>query len=349
MRFPVLLSVVFLFICCNVNAQNLSWFKGAWYGETYFPNGPVTKRIIIKMQVERITGNHFTATLSNLYPNDTTVRLKRLIEGNIIDKRMFITANKELYIRDPRTRNFWPDCTGCPLQSSFKINNKKIEIALTTSGCGNICDGQTFFQKDTIDFDANTKADLAKWMLARGENMDVKSVQKPVLKDSVTVKKKAIKDTALSAHSSSKKDTAKGIFAIRKDTLFQRAETVKDTMPEAFTNRNTRLINSYQVSSPHIIIQLYDNAEIDGDMVTVFHNGKRIADHQSLTHKAIVFTVDASAQDKHHEFVMIAENLGLIPPNTALMRITAGNQKFEIEVSSDFENNAKINIDYNGN
>ena len=134
------------------------------------------------------------------------------------------------------------------------------------------------------------------------------------------------------------------------DTMPKKMESPSnDTIRHELTNRATNLIKTFSVSSPNIVVQLYDNAEIDGDVVSVFHNGKLIADHQSLTHKAITLHITATRQSKHHEFVMVAENLGLIPPNTALMRITAGDQKFEVEISSDFENNAKINIDYTGN
>jgi hypothetical protein len=41
---------------------------------------------------------------------------------------------------------------------------------------------------------------------------------------------------------------------------------------------------------------------------------------------------------------MFAENLGLIPPNTALMVITDGKKKYEIRLASNLEKNATIRI-----
>jgi hypothetical protein len=49
--------------------------------------------------------------------------------------------------------------------------------------------------------------------------------------------------------------------------------------------------------------------------------------------------------DPHHELIMVAENLGSIPPNTSLMIITAAKQRFQVFISSSEQKNAKIAID----
>jgi hypothetical protein len=123
---------------------------------------------------------------------------------------------------------------------------------------------------------------------------------------------------------------------------------VKDTTPVAITQRTTSLISTYQVSSPHITVQLFDEGQIDGDAVSVYYNGKIIINNQILTHKAITFTMEASAVNRHYEFTLISESEGTVPPNTALMRIKAGSQQFELNVSSSTTRNAKIAIDYIG-
>jgi hypothetical protein len=45
---------------------------------------------------------------------------------------------------------------------------------------------------------------------------------------------------------------------------------------------------------------------------------------------------------------MIAENEGVIPPNSALLRITAGDKQYKLSVSTTGSRNAKIDIDYIG-
>ena len=124
--------------------------------------------------------------------------------------------------------------------------------------------------------------------------------------------------------------------------------TTKDTLPVVIAMRTTSLVNTYRVSSPNIVVQLYDNGQIDGDVVSVYYNNKLIVDHQALTHKAITFTINATASGRHHEFTLISDNEGTVPPNTALMRIRAGSQQFELNVSSSSTHNARIAIDYTG-
>ena len=360
----MLLSILLLF-AFRAEAQNTSWFYGNWAGETYFPNGPITKRIIVRLRVTKVSGNSFTATMDNLFPSDTVVRLQRDITGTLAGKDFVVTSSEETYIRDPRTQNFWFNCTACPVKSSFSITGDKVEIRLSTFNCGDVCNGETVFRRDTSDLSSDQKIQLARWLHTSSIPPTAKTNKKqkdssnaavqPSLvitkKDSAVVSPKPARQAPVPTAKPVNKDTVQVIAATHttssQDTL-KPIIPAKDTTATALQTRSTNLIQTYRVTSPHITIQLYDNAEIDGDVVSVFHNGKLIVAHQSLTHKAITFTIDATAAEPHHEFVMVAENLGLIPPNTALMRITAGQQKFEIEISSDFDNNAKIAIDYTG-
>ncbi len=41
---------------------------------------------------------------------------------------------------------------------------------------------------------------------------------------------------------------------------------------------------------------------------------------------------------------MYAENLGEIPPNTALMVITDGDSRYEVNVSSDLQNSGSVHF-----
>jgi hypothetical protein len=121
-----------------------------------------------------------------------------------------------------------------------------------------------------------------------------------------------------------------------------------DSVAMAKLNRETNIVNEYKVSDPHIEIELFDNGIIDGDAVSVYYNGRMLFNNVVLSYKPIAFSIDASGANRHHEFVLIAENEGSIPPNTALLRITAGNQQYKLFVSTNLSKNAKIAIDYTG-
>ncbi len=148
--------------------------------------------------------------------------------------------------------------------------------------------------------------------------------------------------------SSTPKDTAATQTAPAKATPAALPAPVKDTVPAAIVQRTTNLVTTYEVSSPHIAVQLFDDGQIDGDAVSVYYNGKMIINNQTLTHKAITFTLEATATNRHHEFILISESEGFLSPNTALMRIKAGTQQFELTVNSSSASNAKIAIDYTG-
>ena len=102
-------------------------------------------------------------------------------------------------------------------------------------------------------------------------------------------------------------------------------------------------------NTPEIKVLLYDNGEIDGDTITVYHNNEVIAFKKGLSQNPITLTVKADAVNYSHEFVMTADNLGSIPPNTALMVIYTGGKRYELFLSADNNKNAKVVVDYQPN
>jgi hypothetical protein len=91
-----------------------------------------------------------------------------------------------------------------------------------------------------------------------------------------------------------------------------------------------------------IRVDLYDNGEIDDDTVSIYHNNRLLAARSRLSQKAITFRIVVDDAHPHHELVMVAENLGSIPPNTSLMVVTAGEIRHEVFISSTKQKNAKV-------
>jgi hypothetical protein len=63
--------------------------------------------------------------------------------------------------------------------------------------------------------------------------------------------------------------------------------------------------------------------EIDGDTVSIYHNNVLLKSKARLSQKPLSFNIALDDTHPHHELVMVAENLGSIPPNTSMMIITA--------------------------
>ncbi len=118
------------------------------------------------------------------------------------------------------------------------------------------------------------------------------------------------------------------------------------TIPFQLKYRKNILHETLTISSKDVTIKLYDNGEVDDDSVSVYLNNKLMLSKKRLTKNALTisFTLDESIAE--HELVIAAENLGKIPPNTALMIVNAGEQRFEIRISSTEQNNALLKFKY---
>ncbi len=105
------------------------------------------------------------------------------------------------------------------------------------------------------------------------------------------------------------------------------------------------MVKTLTLKSSEIKLDLYDNAEIDHDTVTVLVNNKVLLYRQMLTDRPLTIHFTAFA-NLPYEVVMYADNLGDIPPNTALMMITCGDQKFEVFLSSTEQKSATVRLVY---
>jgi len=111
-----------------------------------------------------------------------------------------------------------------------------------------------------------------------------------------------------------------------------------------YAERENIVVSEIEVDSDSLKISLYDNGEIDGDMISLFYNKQLILSNQKLTHKSIRMNIRVDSTITYNELSMFAENLGLIPPNTALLVIEDGKNKHELRLSSNLEKNATIRI-----
>ena len=105
-------------------------------------------------------------------------------------------------------------------------------------------------------------------------------------------------------------------------------------------------IKEIHVDTGTIRLDFYDNAEIDGDSITVLLNNQPLAVHQLLGIKPITLYVKVDLNHLEQEVTMVAENLGTIPPNTALLIITAGDKKYQLFLASDKQKSAQVRFIY---
>jgi len=121
-------------------------------------------------------------------------------------------------------------------------------------------------------------------------------------------------------------------------------KVINYVIEKQFTERESELANEIEVDSDSLRVDLYDNGEIDGDIVSLFYNKQLILFNQKLTHKSIHIDIVLDSTKEENEITLFAENLGLIAPNTALMRVRDGKKVYDLRVSSSLEKNATIRI-----
>lgn len=100
------------------------------------------------------------------------------------------------------------------------------------------------------------------------------------------------------------------------------------------------------VDTGEIRLDFYDNAEVDGDSITVRVNKQVILTHQRLTTKPLTAYVRVDLQSPLQEVEMLAENEGSIPPNTALLIITAGSKRYQLFLTSTEIKSARVRFVY---
>jgi hypothetical protein len=111
-----------------------------------------------------------------------------------------------------------------------------------------------------------------------------------------------------------------------------------------YKQREKTVSKEITVQSDSLKVDFFDNGEIDGDSISIFYNDKLIAFNRLLSTKAVHFTVALDTTREINEITMFADNLGSIPPNTALMVVTDGKKRYEIPMASNLQKNATLRI-----
>lgn len=126
-------------------------------------------------------------------------------------------------------------------------------------------------------------------------------------------------------------------------TIIQRP-IVNYVVNDQYKKRENVVQQEIEVSTDSLSVDFYDNGEIDGDSISVFFNDKLLASNQYLSTKSIHLNIGLDTTKEVNELTMFADNLGRIPPNTALMIVSDGRKRYEVRLSSNLEKNATLRI-----
>jgi len=168
-----------------------------------------------------------------------------------------------------------------------------------------------------INFDLALNADLSK-------------------KDSVLRSIREFKE-AYQVWKPSSTDTLIGVNVVQR-------KVINYVIESQFKERENVVNDEIEVGSDSLRVDFYDNGEIDGDSISVFFNNELLTSAQILSQKAIHFNLKLDDARPFNELSMFADNLGSIPPNTALMIVDDGKKKYEVRLTSTLQNNGTVRI-----
>jgi hypothetical protein len=166
-----------------------------------------------------------------------------------------------------------------------------------------------------------------------------KPASKPVVKNPVTKPPVTTKPLAVTP----KIDTVSKIVA---PPFVKKSVPENIPTPSVLKNRANELVKILTVSNENVTVKLYDNGEIDDDTISVYMDKKLVLSSKRLTASPLIVNLKMDEDNSEHELVMVAENLGRIPPNTSLMIVESGEQRFDVRITSTEQKNAVVRFRY---
>jgi hypothetical protein len=113
---------------------------------------------------------------------------------------------------------------------------------------------------------------------------------------------------------------------------------------QKFASRKKVFATEIPLSGDSIELRFYDNAQIDGDSISLFLNDELLFEHIRLTEKAYTIKLPVAKLGMSNELIMVAENLGSIPPNTSYMVAIMDEKRYEARLESTEGSSALIRL-----
>jgi hypothetical protein len=191
----------------------------------------------------------------------------------------------------------------------------------------------------------NKKTDTQKTKIVTAQNTQAKS------KPSTTLLDKPSSTTKIIASNPTTETATDEVIVeneiISTNTIAQnsiRNEPIN--LPWVLVGRENKLVKKIITNSKSISLDLFDNGTIDNDTIIVFDNKKLLVNKKRLSYKAIHLDFNFSENMREHEVIIVAHNMGTVPPNTALLLFKDGKVRQEYFITSTNKINAKILIVY---
>jgi hypothetical protein len=166
------------------------------------------------------------------------------------------------------------------------------------------------------------------------------ALNRRMIKEETVVVSPVIKKSPVTAKKEEKKI---GPAIVKQETAAFKAATPLTSL-EKLTSRKKEFVTEITLNADSIEINFYDNAEIDGDTISIYLDNRLIHENVGLTDRAFTIKLAKNQLLPISELVMVAENLGGIPPNTSLMVAYVKERRYEARLQSTENSSAMIRL-----
>jgi hypothetical protein len=345
-------STLLLFSCIfftQLSAQNLT---GRWQG-SFIANGDAlinnyTYELVIKENAShQITAQTITKKGDQFYAS-------AFAKGSHSNRTQLVQID-ETSFDQIKIANELEAC----LMSNF-LTYKNIDgheilegsyMSTSVNGKRNCGSGKVFLEKVSSVLSIknkkveNKKIDTQKTKIVTAQNTQAKSKPSTTLLDKPS-------STTKTTTSNPTTETATDEVIIEKEVISTNTitqNTIRNepiNLPWVLVGRENKLVKKIITNSKSISLDLFDNGTIDNDTIIVFDNKKLLVNKKRLSYKSIHLDFNFTENMREHEVIIVAHNMGTVPPNTALLLFKDGKVRQEYFITSTNKMNARILIVY---
>lgn len=220
-----------------------------------------------------------------------------------------------------------PDQTKATITGT--INSRRDEIRFSE---GRItATNSNWDKKDFCYLDGFLKLQLGNTNIWKGSFTSRTADNKPWLKGDIMVMGSAALVKELNKVAvQSKSDTIIKFVNRLKEAI---ADTVKPATPKV---RRMLPGSTYEIqgNGKTATLEIWDDKIVDGDRVTITHNGKQVLDNYTLAkeHKQLSIHLWGDASDR---ITITANNQGAQPPNSAMVKLVSGDEEYLINAETE--------------
>jgi hypothetical protein len=317
-----LFIIVFLFIITTIQAQDISGlWKGVLHNDT--TGKDLAYELAISKNGKKLTGFSYTFFIVNdkVYHGLKKVKIKKVDDKYLIEDDDLV-ANNYPFAPPKGTKQMnvlTLQIMDSIMQLSGPFKTQRTKEYKSLSGNVTVQRKNDFYKQSAL------LPHLQELGLAN---------------DLSFVKEEEEKINSLAAAENSK---AEAIANKNKLVVVPPIQIMSNATPAAnFSNRKIETIQSVYFKSDSLEITLYDNGEVDGDTVSVILNGNIIMPKVGLSTNAVRKKISTTNLGDSIQLVMYAETLGSLPPNTGLLIVYDGTQRYEIRFSGDMQKSSAI-------